>query len=525
MAPPPPQQQRPAPPPPAAAAVDDAAAERAALPYPDAPPEIDEEEEEERRFVPPFALLEDRVADEDAPAGQAEPVLEVLRFRGDRLLEAQRLTQGGTCNVPTDQGRSHRLIQVLKKGRARLFFRVGDEGTLILGGQRIALASLCDDAHLVSRKHGRYAVELEPSDRAELLIDGAGYFIRSVLAPMPPERRLSLRPAREDKLYASFGILGVILLLVGVWIHSLFAPPELLVMEETAQFAEISLKDLEMAKPPEPPKPPEPVAVVQAPPDSEPAPAAAPKPPEPAPQQAKRQAPQRASGKRSAGAQRAAQPAAAPANDAAADALAALDGIAPVNSGEKLSAAVSNIAAVRVPTGAPSSFQVSGAIGKVPDGEVTLSRGGKAGGGGGGRDTRGAAALLAGKDVGKVGGGGGTGKVRGVVERQPARSVGTQGGSLDRAAILKVVNGGIAAVQACYERQLMQQPGLQGKILFDWVIAADGSVASTRVRSSSLASQPVATCISGVIKRWQFPKPTGGSVTVTFPFVFNVQGF
>ena len=31
--------------------------------------------------------------------------------------------------------------------------------------------------------------------------------------------------------------------------------------------------------------------------------------------------------------------------------------------------------------------------------------------------------------------------------------------------------------------------------------------------------------VQGVIKGWLFPKPVGGSVTVTFPFAFRGQSF
>ncbi len=504
----------------APSAADASSSDLDSLPYPDAPVELDEEAEEERRFVPAFSLLEAVVVEDEATGGAAVAVVEVIRHRGDRLVDAARVEGGGTYDlIRGEDGKPWRMLQVLRKGRLRLFFREGDEGSLLLGGKKTSLQSLCDPAHLFHKKRGIYAVDIQQADRAQLWIDGAGYFVRWAMAPLQPPKSFSFRVAAEDRRYLLTGVAGIVLMLVGIWVQSLLAPPELLVMEQ-AEFAEISLKDLEMEKPPEPEpeiKPPEPVAEVQAPePEPEPEPEPTPQPAKPAP------AP------RSRPVARAAATAnpkpSAPAPTAADNALAALADIIPAGD-TKLTAAVSNIAAVRVPTGTSSTFQVSGAIGKVPGDEVTLSRGGKAGGEG--RETRAAAAVLAGKSVGQVGGGGGkgAGTVRGTVARQPSRSVGTAGGSLDRGAILKVINSGIAEVQSCYERQLMSNPGLQGKVVFDWVISPQGSVASTRVRSSSLASQAVATCIASVIKSWRFPEPTGGSVTVTFPFVFSVQGF
>jgi len=401
------------------------------------------------------------------------------------------------------------VLQVLRGGKIRLFFRDGDEGTILVGGKKTSLSSFCDDAHLFRKKQRIYALDLTESDRAQLWIDGAGYFVRFARAPLPPPKKLSLKVAAEDRRYLMVGVAGIVLMLAGIWVQSLLAPPELLVMEQ-AEFAEISLKDLEMEKPKEPeppPKEPEAPAEVQVPQPEPVKPAPAPPRPTKAPAKVARGNP---------------QPSKAPAPSAADSALAALADIVPAGD-TKLSAAVSNIAAVRAPTGTSSSFQVSGAIGKVPGDEVTLSRGGKAGGEG--RETRAASAVLAGKNVGQVAGGGGTGRVRGTVSRQPERSVGTSGGSLDRGAILKVINEHLSQVQSCYERELIANPGLQGKIEFDWVIGTEGSVTSTRVNSSSLASQAVANCIGSAIKTWQFPKPTGGSVSVRYPFVFSVQGF
>ena len=504
-----------APPPPARTpaelpAVPAASADESALPFPPSAPEVDEEAEAERRFSPPFSLLDAVVLDKGDPGRDSVLTAEVLRHRGDRLVDAIRLEAGATYEIfRGEDAKATRVLQVLRGGKIRLFFRDGDEGTILVGGKKTSLSSFCDDAHLFRKKQRIYALDLTESDRAQLWIDGAGYFVRFARAPLPPPKKLSLKVAAEDRRYLMVGVAGIVLMLAGIWVQSLLAPPELLVMEQ-AEFAEISLKDLEMEKPKEPeppPKEPEAPAEVQVPQPEPVKPAPAPPRPTKAPAKVARGNP---------------QPSKAPAPSAADSALAALADIVPAGD-TKLSAAVSNIAAVRAPTGTSSSFQVSGAIGKVPGDEVTLSRGGKAGGEG--RETRAASAVLAGKNVGQVAGGGGTGRVRGTVSRQPERSVGTSGGSLDRGAILKVINEHLSQVQSCYERELIANPGLQGKIEFDWVIGTEGSVTSTRVNSSSLASQAVANCIGSAIKTWQFPKPTGGSVSVRYPFVFSVQGF
>lgn len=501
--------------PPQKARADDSAE---ALPYPPAPPEIDEEAEEERNHVEPFSLLESLVLDPGSAGGVGVPMVEVIRYRGSRLIDVDRVDPGGTFEITRgESGDVWRMVQLLKNGKLRLFFLEGDEGNLRIGGKRASLAQLTDPSRLVNKKQKVFAVDLSEGDRAQLWIDGAGFYLRPVRAPRPPPKRFSFTIGAEDRSYALIGAVGIFAMLAGIWIQTLIAPPELLVMEEEAQFAEISLKDLEMERPAEPPNPPEPVAEVQVP---EPEPVEQPQQqprPQPPPQRQARARPSR-------GAPAAAQ-AAAPEPSAADSALAALTGGMVPTGESKLTAAVSNIAAVRAPANTSSSFAVSGAIGKVPGDEVSLSRGGKAGGGTG-RETRAAAAVLAGSGgVGQVTGGGGTGKVRGIVRRQPARSIGTSGGFLSKDAIAKVINEGLSRVQSCYERELISDPSLQGKIVFDWVIGPEGSVTTTRVSSSSLPSQTVATCISNLIKTWQFPKPSGGSVTVVYPFNFASQGF
>jgi outer membrane biosynthesis protein TonB len=111
------------------------------------------------------------------------------------------------------------------------------------------------------------------------------------------------------------------------------------------------------------------------------------------------------------------------------------------------------------------------------------------------------------------------------VAKAPTRAINASGGELSREAIQKVVSEHMHEVQACYERQLNTNPGMSGKIVFDWVITPSGSVGTARQVSSSMRSPAVASCVLGLIRTWRFPQPVGGSVNVRYPFVFRVQGF
>lgn len=94
-------------------------------------------------------------------------------------------------------------------------------------------------------------------------------------------------------------------------------------------------------------------------------------------------------------------------------------------------------------------------------------------------------------------------------------------GSLSRSEVLKVLNQNQRKVVRCYERALTSKPNLSGKLTFTWTIKPNGRVGSVRQAASTLGHNGVSKCISGVIKRMRFPKPKGGSVSITFPWIFT----
>lgn len=136
-------------------------------------------------------------------------------------------------------------------------------------------------------------------------------------------------------------------------------------------------------------------------------------------------------------------------------------------------------------------------------------------------------------DEGKVGGVA-RGKVKKVkVEREetrttPKASISTgaadvEGGTLDPNAISSVVRRRLAAVKQCYERQLNRNPDLRGKITVRFTIGATGAVVDISVEANTMGDDEVAQCIVGRMRGWRFPKPEGGSVTVSYPFIFTAK--
>ena len=79
----------------------------------------------------------------------------------------------------------------------------------------------------------------------------------------------------------------------------------------------------------------------------------------------------------------------------------------------------------------------------------------------------------------------------------------------------------MAPIRFCHERRAETRPGLSGRVSVRFVVAADGSVASAEVASSTLGDAEVEDCVRRAVTRVSFPPPRGGApVTVTYPFTF-----
>jgi outer membrane biosynthesis protein TonB len=95
-------------------------------------------------------------------------------------------------------------------------------------------------------------------------------------------------------------------------------------------------------------------------------------------------------------------------------------------------------------------------------------------------------------------------------------------GSLDKDIIRRIVRAHINEVRYCYNQGLTRDPALAGKVSIQFTIAASGKVSVATVADSTLSDENVANCIAKAVKRWTFPKPTGGGVVVvTYPFVLE----
>ncbi len=163
------------------------------------------------------------------------------------------------------------------------------------------------------------------------------------------------------------------------------------------------------------------------------------------------------------------------------------------------------------------AFQGIGGVG-VASGSDAALRGIKTGGNGSGKiatvgGLRGGGGIVG----GTTGVGPGEKRVSGVVKSEaPAVD-----GELDPSIVSKEVRSRLGAIKACYERALKRNPNLSGKIVIHWTITAAGTVSGVDVENDTMGDSEVASCIKSLVARWRFPAPSGGSVEVSFPFVFQ----
>ncbi|MDW8246608.1 MAG: AgmX/PglI C-terminal domain-containing protein [Sandaracinaceae bacterium] len=97
-------------------------------------------------------------------------------------------------------------------------------------------------------------------------------------------------------------------------------------------------------------------------------------------------------------------------------------------------------------------------------------------------------------------------------------------GDFDQQAVVRMINSRKSAIQACYERELRKNPSLKGRVAISMTIQPSGTVSNVRVVENSMGSDEVGECIVRVVQQFRFTVgPEGGSVTYSFPFVFEPQ--
>jgi TonB family protein len=98
-------------------------------------------------------------------------------------------------------------------------------------------------------------------------------------------------------------------------------------------------------------------------------------------------------------------------------------------------------------------------------------------------------------------------------------------GTLDKEIIRRIVRRHLNEVRYCYEQALPRHPTLSGRAVVQFTIAKDGQVLASVLQSSTLGVASVESCVVSAVKRWAFPAPERGGLTmVSYPFQFTPSG-
>ncbi len=91
-------------------------------------------------------------------------------------------------------------------------------------------------------------------------------------------------------------------------------------------------------------------------------------------------------------------------------------------------------------------------------------------------------------------------------------------GRLSPDDVQRIVRVHLYKVEECYKQGLDRNPKLAGKLVYGFVIGADGKVASIANQGSTIDDPAVIECGKGIFAALQFKPPEdGGTVTVTYP--------
>jgi hypothetical protein len=475
----------------------------------------DEDEEYQADFVEPFSLLNNLIrenfAEPQVPT-EPTPVVEVIGYSSEkRVLRYDQVSKGKRYRMGP---KKFTLVQYTSQSACKIMFSDDFSGGVITGGRTVSVDELKTQANQISRRKGRnlYAYQLMKGDYANLVHEGGGSFVRFVQPPrLPPAPKTRKFDMLDVKIFGSaflFHILFIGLVAV-LFIKDVDAADDV----DIDRFAKVDIKDI-VEKPEVEPE----VPLDQLPePEEKPEEKAEEKEEKKEEPKKEKKKKRRKRGKRGTGGGD---------QGGGAGIMAALGNLSQKKPSRNIVAAVSNLDAVRVP-GGRSRYKVSGLVTKLPTSSVVVSRGRGVG------VKAGIDLLRGGKGKGGLAGlgpgalkGGRTGKrgVGGVVFKAPKRKMRVRG-HLSREAIAKVVRKHLREIQYCYEKNLLLNPNLSGKLIMEWTITTAGSVSIVKTKTNTMKSPAVAMCVTAKIKRWKFPKPKGGIVVVAYPFIFNSIGF
>ena len=491
------------------------------------PPEIrqttsmlDEDDEiEEAENIQPFlkaALLEH--APEQDLKKNADLVLEIVKYKGDALVDFKCLTPKEKYDIQTDTKR-FRLAAYKSMESCHVYFSSSHSGfTQTPGAKDRALADLCTTENCHRKKKKIYTLRLLVGQTFS--IEDSGYRYRLRLIPRTESPKVSM-PAKSTRpffknLIKSSGIHVVLVLLLSLFLSAPQTPDP---NDIEARFVKIDMSQLQKSKPVEPkPKPVRPpqktikpkTKVLEKPLKTKVVPKT------PAPRKQPTSSPKAGGGNDVKGNVKTRNIKQTGLLGLIGDGI----GLAP----KEALASVTNLDVVASPKTSDSNFKIGGLPDKLPGSNLELVSGDVVRSKGTRQVLRSAGINGDGQVAALKNGQTGQNKVMAMVSVELNKSVRVQGG-MSREAVKRVIDQHLDEISYCYENALINAPSLMGNIVFEWKILMSGKVGAVRIKSSTIRSGQIHHCIQAAIKTWQFEKPQHSEVIVSYPFVFDIVGF
>lgn len=92
-------------------------------------------------------------------------------------------------------------------------------------------------------------------------------------------------------------------------------------------------------------------------------------------------------------------------------------------------------------------------------------------------------------------------------------------GTADRDQIRDAVRARLGKVQSCYDAVLARRPGVAAAMVVDFTIGADGRVTRTEIGRLD-GPDELGQCVATAVATWTFPRPSRGTVAVSYPLLF-----
>ena len=501
------------------------------------PVAVDEEDEDDDDIEASFSLKEklcmftgfDRQVHRKMPGANKD--LGIFKFRKDSVVDVKYLNGKSNFFIRMDRKR-FRLAHKTKKGQN--FFYFDDRFSGIIRDKHSGVVPLSDlqvKENLYRRRKGLYRISV-PETGEVVVSDGCyDYLIRGIAPSQSPHVPETAKSKKIDWKYLGYSLGVHVVMLVFFTVMTLLPskPPP----EPETRFVTVDQQQLaQIRQKPKPVVKPKPKKVVAAKPVKK-KPVVKKKAVKKTPKPRKRTVQKTTKARRKGRAR-------APSRHPKAGGGAGKGNVRNRNikqvgilsmlgdsSGAKSKpaiASITNLDAVKSNSAGKANFKVGGIKGKlgnskvsVPTTDVVTTRGNSqvlrsAGIGGKGR-----VAALAKGSVGQK-------KVVGMVRARLNKSVKINGG-MSREAVKRVIEQHLDEVTYCYESALISNPSIKGRIIYEWKIRMSGRVGEVRIKSSTVNSNDIHACIKSAIKTWQFPKPVGSEVVVSYPFIFDIVGF